>query len=509
MGCDGGTIPKRHELVKGPRKVEKVDKNAELVARWYYCALSQEKLCRPIVACELGRLYNKDAIIEFLLDKSADKTPMEAASHIKSIKNVTELNLADNPAWSGDKESIKGDKYDDIQSARFICPVVGLEMNGRHRSGHLQLDQVAQSPTQPGLEHFQGWGIHSFSGQPVPVPHHLIVKSFFLISNLNLLSFSLKPLPLALSLHALVKSPSPAFLPLQVLEGCYKVSLEPSLLQAEQPQLSQPVFIGEVLQPSDHLHGPPLDSLQQVHVLLMLGSPELDAVLQDFIPWYSTKQIPEEAKVCFPEDQGSELAVHPPRCRKDLELHHFMVTAAKAALELHILHQPLLGGEDKVQHSTSPHWLLCLLEKEVIINTFPEPPRLPVSSCVVPPTDIRVAKVPHKDQGLSTFCFLRNCGCVFSERALKEIKSEVCHKCGVPFQEEDVIILNGNKEDVEVLKKRMEDRRLKSKLEKILQVHQRLRMERIVAIPVLGKRGRLSSPKVQIMEIHLYQEKNH
>lgn len=40
----------------------------------------------------------------------------------------------DNPAWSGDKESIKGDKYDDLQAARFICPVVGLEMNGRHRS---------------------------------------------------------------------------------------------------------------------------------------------------------------------------------------------------------------------------------------------------------------------------------------------------------------------------------------------------------------------------------------
>ncbi|XP_009901485.2 replication termination factor 2 [Dryobates pubescens] len=197
MGCDGGTIPKRHELVKGPRKVEKVDKNAELVARWNYCALSQEKLRRPIVACELGRLYNKDAVIEFLLDKSADKTPVEAASHIKNIKNVTELNLADNPAWTGDKESIKGDKYDDIQSARFICPVVGLEMNGRHR-----------------------------------------------------------------------------------------------------------------------------------------------------------------------------------------------------------------------------------------------------------------------------FCFLRNCGCVFSERALKEIKSEVCHKCGVPFQEGDVIVLNGNKEDVEALKKRMEERRLKSKLEK-------------------------------------------
>ncbi|KAK4829738.1 hypothetical protein QYF61_006447 [Mycteria americana] len=42
---------------------------------------------------------------------------------------------------------------------------------------------------------------------------------------------------------------------------------------------SQPVFIGEVLQPSDHLHGPPLDLLQQVHVL-MLGAPELNTVLQ-------------------------------------------------------------------------------------------------------------------------------------------------------------------------------------------------------------------------------------
>ncbi|XP_015989640.2 replication termination factor 2 [Rousettus aegyptiacus] len=133
MGCDGGTIPKRHELVKGPKKVEKVDKDAELVAQWNYCALSQEILRRPIVACELGRLYNKDAVIEFLLDKSAEKALGKAASHIKSIKNVTELRLSDNPAWEGDKGNTKGDKHDDLQRARFICPVVGLEMNGRHR----------------------------------------------------------------------------------------------------------------------------------------------------------------------------------------------------------------------------------------------------------------------------------------------------------------------------------------------------------------------------------------
>jgi len=40
----------------------------------------------------------------------------------------------------------------------------------------------------------------------------LMVKDFFLTSNLNLLSFSLEPVPLVLSLHILVKSPSPSFL---------------------------------------------------------------------------------------------------------------------------------------------------------------------------------------------------------------------------------------------------------------------------------------------------------
>ena len=54
----------------------------------------------------------------------------------------------------------------------------------------------------------------------------------------------------------------------------------PSLLQAEQAQLSQPVFIGRVLQPSDHLCGSPLDLFQKLHNFLQLGAPGLDTVLQ-------------------------------------------------------------------------------------------------------------------------------------------------------------------------------------------------------------------------------------
>ena len=64
------------------------------------------------------------------------------------------------------------------------------------------------------------------------------------------------------------------------MEGCYKVTPEPCLLQAEQPHLSELVLIGEVVQPSDHLHGSPLDPLQHIHVLLMMRAPELDAELQ-------------------------------------------------------------------------------------------------------------------------------------------------------------------------------------------------------------------------------------
>ena len=84
----------------------------------------------------------------------------------------------------------------------------------------------------------------------------LTVQNFFLISSLNLPSSSLKLVPLVLLLHALIKSPSSAFLwaPFRY----WKVPSEPSFLQAEGSPSSQPVLRGEVLQPADLLHGLPL-----------------------------------------------------------------------------------------------------------------------------------------------------------------------------------------------------------------------------------------------------------
>ena len=40
-----------------------------------------------------------------------------------------------------------------------------------------------------------------------------------------------------------------------------------SLLQAKHPKLSRLILVGEVLQPFDHPHGPPLDLLQQLLAL--------------------------------------------------------------------------------------------------------------------------------------------------------------------------------------------------------------------------------------------------
>jgi len=79
----------------------------------------------------------------------------------------------------------------------------------------------------------------------------------------------------------LAKKFVPIFLinPLSVLKGLNKVSLQPSLLQDEQPRLPQPFLIGEVFQPSEHLYSPPLDLFQQVHVFPVLRAAELDVGL--------------------------------------------------------------------------------------------------------------------------------------------------------------------------------------------------------------------------------------
>ncbi|XP_070195758.1 replication termination factor 2-like [Littorina saxatilis] len=134
MGCDGGTIPKRDELVRTKKKPEQKDKASDLAFKWRHCAISQETLVQPIMACELGRLYNKESVLEFLIDRSKFEFAARF-EHLRGLKDLKELKLTDNPAAKSEQHAEKGGQgcYIDMQVSDYICPVSNFEMNGTHR----------------------------------------------------------------------------------------------------------------------------------------------------------------------------------------------------------------------------------------------------------------------------------------------------------------------------------------------------------------------------------------
>jgi len=132
MGCDGGTIPTRDELVKLKKKPEQRDKDGHRLYRWQHCAISQEPLRKPVVACELGKMYNKTSVIELLLSKDRSNAPMNT-EHLEKLKDVVELQLTPNPAYNAEKHAVGDGMYNDALISPWICPVTGLEMNGRFK----------------------------------------------------------------------------------------------------------------------------------------------------------------------------------------------------------------------------------------------------------------------------------------------------------------------------------------------------------------------------------------
>ena len=85
-------------------QAEQVDKANQKLAKWFFCALSkvchqptvrdriaepgwaQRPLEEPIVSCALGKLYNKDAILEYLIDKTVYGDGEAICRHIRSLK---------------------------------------------------------------------------------------------------------------------------------------------------------------------------------------------------------------------------------------------------------------------------------------------------------------------------------------------------------------------------------------------------------------------------------------
>ncbi|KAI4176273.1 MAG: hypothetical protein LQ343_001011 [Gyalolechia ehrenbergii] len=102
MGNDGGSIPTRRELVrqsaKDPSTTQiKETQQEKLEHYWQHCALSQKPLALPIVSDSTGNLYNKDAVLEKLLDagqKSRDENVAGSdriSGAINSLRDVVEV----------------------------------------------------------------------------------------------------------------------------------------------------------------------------------------------------------------------------------------------------------------------------------------------------------------------------------------------------------------------------------------------------------------------------------
>ncbi|CAO1629810.1 unnamed protein product [Parajaminaea phylloscopi] len=158
MGNDGGSIARRGELVKVKRNDAGV-KGGQVNKRiqWTTCRLSGKPLREPVVADALGRLYNKEALVSYLIERKVNEAKGQsdgdaAMSHIRGLKDVTLLRLHPNPDYmrsspSSSTPSQAPRPHEDDESAPvpFVCPLTNKSMNGSARFVYIQTSGVVIS----------------------------------------------------------------------------------------------------------------------------------------------------------------------------------------------------------------------------------------------------------------------------------------------------------------------------------------------------------------------------
>ncbi|OAX81269.1 hypothetical protein ACJ72_04387 [Emergomyces africanus] len=136
MGNDGGSIPRRCELVKSaarnPTSAElKETLREHLEHYWSTCPLSHKELLSPIVSDCSGNLYNKDAILKFLL-------PAEDAEDISSKADCEEI-LKGRVKGLRDIVEVKFEIDDDGGKGkrRRVCPITRKQLGPNVKSVYL------------------------------------------------------------------------------------------------------------------------------------------------------------------------------------------------------------------------------------------------------------------------------------------------------------------------------------------------------------------------------------
>ena len=146
----GGAIP-RGALIK---TVESASHANLMAIRWSTCALTGEDLpsAKGIVACALGNLYSRQAVLEHLLGtlkgtaqqastQEGQRQVKEAFGHLTSLSSVFDVTLTPDPtaapatapsqaaAMAG---AASGRSVAECAAPRFACPIVHCVTDGRN-----------------------------------------------------------------------------------------------------------------------------------------------------------------------------------------------------------------------------------------------------------------------------------------------------------------------------------------------------------------------------------------
>ncbi len=124
MGNDGGSIPKRRELVKNAARTPTVSELKATILEslshaWSHCALSDAPLeMDTAVSDAAGRLYNYEAVLKHLMPSEEPTDAATASTTIQSLRDIVQVKFPN-------------------RGGKWICPVSSKELGPATRSVYI------------------------------------------------------------------------------------------------------------------------------------------------------------------------------------------------------------------------------------------------------------------------------------------------------------------------------------------------------------------------------------
>ncbi|CAL8463661.1 g3195 [Coccomyxa elongata] len=111
-----------------------MDRSTARETSWTTCSISGHPLQNPISADYLGQLYNREAVVEFLLARNGSFADEEAEhrylnqlrvagtafDHLHSLRDIFKVHLTPSPPQSGEENGSA------INAAPYMCPLTEL-----------------------------------------------------------------------------------------------------------------------------------------------------------------------------------------------------------------------------------------------------------------------------------------------------------------------------------------------------------------------------------------------